>query len=171
MNTDLSFTIKYGGSFITAVLCNAILNIAPLAVLCFVLVIVDCITAWRLSVRMKRKGRSTGKFKSSAFGKTVIEMSINIPSALLIAFFIQMYIFEESNIHLPQITAGVICFWQIWSILENISSGDRNATWAKILQKVMIDKAERHLDIDLHELKEENNKNTKSNKNKKPIDG
>jgi hypothetical protein len=126
---------------------------------------------------MKKKGKSTGKFKSSSFGKTVIEMSINIPSALLISFFIQMYIFEGSNIHLPQITAGVICFWQIWSILENVSSGDRNATWARVLQKVMIDKAERHFDIDLHELQDENsedsdnNENDKSDKNNKPIDG
>ena len=36
-----------------------------------------------------------------------------------------------------------------------MSSGGREAVWAKALQKIMIDKAERHLDIDLSEFKNE----------------
>ena len=122
-----AFSIKYLGGFITALICNAFLTIAPLAVLCFVLVIIDCITSWRLACRLKQQGKSSGKFRSDKFGKAVIEMSIVIPVALLISFFVQLYIFEGSNFHLPQITAGVICFWQIWSILENMSSGGRDA--------------------------------------------
>lgn len=150
-----AFSIKYLGGFLTALICNAFLTIAPLAVLCFVLVIIDCITSWRLACRLKAQGKSSGKFRSDKFGKAVIEMSIVIPVALLISFFVQLYIFEGSNFHLPQITAGVICFWQIWSILENMSSGGRDAVWAKALQKIMIDKAERHLDINLTEFKHE----------------
>ena len=152
---ETAFSIKYFGGFLTALICNAFLTIAPLAVLCFVLVIIDCITSWRLSCRLRAQGKSSGKFRSDKFGRAVIEMSIVIPVALLIAHFVQLYIFEGSNFHLPQITAGVICFWQIWSILENMSSGGREAIWAKALQKIMIDKAERHLDIDLTEFKHE----------------
>lgn len=152
--SETAFSLKYFGSFITALICNAFLTIAPLAVLCFVLVIIDCITSWRLACRLRQQGKSSGKFRSDKFGRAVIEMSIVIPVALLIAHFVQLYIFEGSNFHLPQITAGVICFWQVWSILENISSGDRDATWARVLQKVMIDKAERHLDIDLTDFKQ-----------------
>lgn len=151
---ETAFSIKYFGGFLTALICNAFLTIAPLAVLCFVLVIIDCITSWRLACRLRQQGKSSGKFRSDKFGRAVIEMSIVIPVALLIAHFVQLYIFEGSNFHLPQITAGVICFWQVWSILENISSGDRDATWARVLQKVMIDKAERHLDIDLTDFKQ-----------------
>ena len=158
---ETAFSIKYLGGFLTALICNAFLTIAPLAVLCFVLVIIDCITSWRLAVRLKKQGKSSGKFRSDKFGRAVIEMSIVIPVALLIAHFVQLYIFEGSNFHLPQITAGVICFWQIWSILENMSSGGREAVWAKALQKIMIDKAERHLDIDLTEFKQ--NTNEKAN--------
>ena len=156
-----AFSIKYLGGFLTALICNAFLTIAPLAVLCFVLVIIDCITSWRLACRLKAQGKSSGKFRSDKFGKAVIEMAIMIPIALLISFFVQLYIFEGSNFHLPQITAGVICFWQLWSILENMSSGGRDALWSKALQKIMIDKAERHLDIDLTDLKQ--NTNEKSN--------
>ena len=152
---ETGMAIKYTGGFITALISNALCNIAPLAILCFVLVLIDCITSWRLACRLKAQGKSSGKFRSDKFGKAVIEMAITIPTALLIAHFVQLYIFEGSNIHLPQITAGVICFWQIWSILENLSSGRPDKAWAKILQKVMIDKAERHFDIDLSELKHE----------------
>ena len=158
---ETAFSIKYLGGFLTALICNAFLTIAPLAVLCFVLVIIDCITSWRLACRLRAQGKSSGKFRSDKFGRAVIEMAIIIPTALLIAHFVQLYIFEGSNFHLPQITAGVICFWQIWSILENMSSGGREAVWAKALQKVMIDKAERHLDIDLTEFKQ--NTNEKAN--------
>ena len=153
---ETSFSIKYFGGFLTALICNAFLTIAPLAILCFVLVIIDCITSWRLACRLRAQGKSSGKFRSDKFGRAVIEMSIVIPVALLIAHFVQLYIFEGSNFHLPQITAGVICFWQIWSILENMSSGGREAVWAKALQKIMIDKAERHLDIDLTDFKQNN---------------
>ena len=158
---ETSFSIKYLGGFLIALICNAFLTIAPLAILCFVLVIIDCITSWRLACRLRAQGKSSGKFRSDKFGRAVIEMSIVIPVALLIAHFVQLYIFEGSNFHLPQITAGVICFWQIWSILENMSSGGREAVWAKALQKIMIDKAERHLDIDLTEFKQ--NTNEKAN--------
>lgn len=145
--------VKCTGGFIIALISNAVFSIAPLAVLCFVLVLIDCFTAWRLSVRLKRQGRSRGKFRSDKFGVAVLEMAITIPTALLVAHFVQLYIFEGSNVHLPQIVAGVIGFWQIWSILENVSSGNRGAAWAKVLQKVMIDKAERHLDVDLSDMK------------------
>lgn len=150
--------IKYIGGFITAIISNALCNIAPLAILCFALVLIDCFTSWRLACRLKRQGKSSGKFRSDKFGKAVVEMAITIPTALLIAHFVQLYIFEGSNVHLPQITAGVICFWQIWSVLENLSSGRPDKAWAKVLQKVMIDKAERHLDIDLSEFKDKEEK-------------
>ena len=152
---ETGMAIKYTGGLITALISNALCNIAPLAILCFVLVLIDCITSWRLACRLKAQGKSSGKFRSDKFGKAVIEMAITIPTALLIAHFVQLYIFEGSNIHLPQITAGILSFWQIWSILENLSSGRPDKAWAKILQKVMIDKAERHFDIDLSELKDE----------------
>lgn len=54
-------------------------------------------------------------------------------------------------IDLTKIAAGAICFWQLWSILENESSCN-GAKWAKVMQKILVDKTERHFDIDLSEL-------------------
>ena len=151
---EVAFSYKCLGSFIFAVISNAFFSIAPLAILCFALVIIDCTTAWQLARRMKKRGYpTTGKFRSDKFGWAVVKMSIVIPTALLVAYFTQMLIFEGANLHLIQVVAGVICFWQIWSILENVSSCNEGALWARILQRVMIDKAERHLDISLDELK------------------
>ena len=156
---EVAFSYKCLGSFIFAVISNAFFSIAPLAILCFALVIIDCVTAWQLARRMKKRGyATTGKFRADKFGWAVVKMSIVIPTALLVAYFTQMLIFEGANLHLIQVVAGVICFWQIWSILENVSSCNEGALWARILQRVMIDKAERHLDISLDELKNSENK-------------
>ena len=97
---------------------------------------------------------SCGKFKSDKMGKTVLELIITIPIGLLLAYWTQLYLFEGTNIRLPQIFAGMVILWQLWSILENESSCN-GARWAKVLQKVMVDKTERHFDIDLSDLKKE----------------
>ena len=57
------------------------------------------------------------------------------------------------NLYLPNIVAGIFCFWNFWSILENESSL-KDARWAKIMQRILVDKAERHFDIDLKDFKE-----------------
>ena len=53
------------------------------------------------------------------------------------------------------IVTGVILFEQIWSALENNSScrSDTDSRFWKILQKIMIDKTERHFDVSLQDLK------------------
>ena len=153
---DIHFAVRYILSFLAAIVGNAFFSILPLAALCFVFVLLDCLTAWRLSRRVRATygdDKSSGKFRSDKFKNAVIEMVITVPIALLLAYFVQLYIFEGSNIHLPQIVSGIIIFRRFWSMLENISSGDRDEVWAKALQRIMIDKAERHLDINLSELK------------------
>lgn len=154
--------LKILGTSFTAILSAAIEAVLPLVILALLFVIADCISAWRLSKRMakvkcERNGKtSCGKFKSSKMGKTVRDLIVVIPSGLLLAYFTQHYLFEGINLRLPQIFAGVIIFWQVWSILENESScSDRK--WAKILQKIMVDKTERHFDVDLSDLKDEQN--------------
>jgi len=59
---------------------------------------------------------------------------------------------------LSYIVAGIICFEQAWSILENESScrGEKDGMFWKILQKIMIDKTERYFDINLDDLKDKN---------------
>jgi hypothetical protein len=59
------------------------------------------------------------------------------------------------DVPLSYIVAGIICFEQAWSILENESScrGEKEGMFWRLLQKIMIDKTERHFDVNLDELK------------------
>ena len=126
----------------------------PFAIICVLLILADCYSAWELSKRVKAKfpEQATGKFKSQEMGKVFVTM-IKVFAAIILAALVESIIFEQADIKLPNIVAGAVCFWQVWSILENESSCN-NAKWAKVCQKIMIDKTERHFDIDLSDLKD-----------------
>lgn len=125
----------------------------PFMLICMIAILCDCYTAWTLSRRVKKKfpGSNDGKFKSVYFGKVIMTM-IKVCALIVLAFCIDKYIFPDINVRLANIVAGAVCFWQIWSMLENESSCN-NAKWAKIAQKILVDKTERHFDIDLSDLK------------------
>lgn len=127
----------------------------PFILVCTLAVLADCYTAWSLSRRVKKRfpGANDGKFKSNYAGRVFITL-IKVYSLTILVHLIDAMVFPEIAFHLPQVVAGAVCFWQIWSMLENESSCN-DAKWAKIAQRIMVDKTERHFDIDLHELKEE----------------
>lgn len=126
----------------------------PFILVCTLAVLADCYTAWSLSRRVKKRfpGANDGKFKSNYAGRVFITL-IKVYSLTILVHLIDVMVFPEIALHLPQVVAGAVCFWQIWSMLENESSCN-DAKWAKIAQRIMVDKTERHFDIDLHELKE-----------------
>lgn len=126
----------------------------PFILVCTIAVLADVYTAWSLSRRVKKRypGANDGKFKSCYAGK-VFETLIKVYLLIILAYLIEAFIFEGLSIRLANIAAGAVCFWQVWSMLENESSCN-NARWAKIAQQVMINKTERHFDIDLTSLKE-----------------
>jgi len=121
--------------------------------ICIVLVLWDCWEAYRLDRRVAKKfpGRCDGKFRSKPAWK-VIETFIKIFMAIILAFMIEHSILKGVDIPLSQIVAGAICFVQIWSILENMSSCN-NRPYARALQRIMVDKTERHLHVNLKEFK------------------
>ena len=125
----------------------------PFILVCTLAVLADCYTAWSLSRRVKKRfpGANDGKFKSNYAGRVFITL-IKVYSLTILVHLIDAMVFPEIALHLPQVVAGAVCFWQIWSMLENESSCN-DAKWAKIAQRIMVDKTERHFDIDLHELK------------------
>ena len=127
----------------------------PFILVCTLAVLADCYTAWSLSRRVKKRfpGANDGKFKSNYAGRVFITL-IKVYSLTILVHLIDAMVFPEIALHLPQVVAGAVCFWQIWSMLENESSCN-DAKWAKIAQRIMVDKTERHFDIDLHELIEE----------------
>nr|DAR05541.1 MAG TPA: holin [Caudoviricetes sp.] len=127
----------------------------PFCVICTLAVLCDCYTAWALSRRIKKKYgrcRCDGKFKSNHAGRVIVTL-IKVYVLIVLSFLIDLYIFPDWTFRLPNIVAGAVCFWQVWSILENESSCN-DARWAKIAQRIMVDKTERHFNIDLHELKD-----------------
>lgn len=126
----------------------------PFLLVCTLAVLFDAFTAWSLSRRVKKRypGANDGKFKSCYFGRVVMTL-IKIYALIILVAFVEAYIFEAAPVKLVNIVAGAVCFWQIWSMLENESSCN-DTKWAKIAQRILVDKTERHFDIDLHELKE-----------------
>lgn len=129
----------------------------PFIVVCTIAILCDCYTAWSLSRRVKKKypGANDGKFKSNYAGRVFVTL-IKVYALTVLAFLIETYIFEGLPMKLSNIVAGAVCFWQVWSMLENESSCN-DAKWAKVAQRILVDKTERHFDVDLSDLKERKN--------------
>lgn len=124
----------------------------PFILVCTLAIFMDCYTAWSLSRRVKKKypNSNDGKFKSYYMGRVFMTL-LKVYFLIVLAYCIEKYIFSFS-IALPNIVAGAVCFWQVWSMLENEAScSDRK--WARMAQRFLIDKTERHFDVDLSELK------------------
>jgi phage-related holin len=124
----------------------------PFMLICTLAVVCDYVSAWALSHRVSQKYPKLcdGKFKSSHFGRIVITL-VKVYALVILAHLIDTYIIVDLTTRLPHIIAGMVCFWQVWSVLENESSCN-DAKWAKIAQRIMIDKTQRHFNVDLHEL-------------------
>ncbi len=128
-------------------------DISMLVLVCTIAVIFDCVSAIRLAKRVKKNGDGKGKIESRK-GLIIIDKLSVIYSLIVFGYLIDTYIATMFNLYLPNIVAGIFCFWNFWSILENESSL-KDARWAKIMQRILVDKAERHFDINLKDFKEE----------------
>lgn len=135
----------------------------PLVIVAVLLIMSDAWTAYSLDKRAKKKYpdrtvRRHAKFTSFAFGKVIRQ---TIPKRLwliFLAYVVEKYVFIHLEVPLSYVITGAICFEQAWSMLENESScrDEYEGRFWKILQKIMIDKTERHFDIDLSDLEEKN---------------
>ena len=133
----------------------------PLMAVVFALIVWDAWSAFQLDKRVHIKypdktTRERAKFTSFAFGKVVTQTIPKRLMVILLAFAVERWVFVHVDWPLSYIAAGVICFEQAWSILENESScrDDNEGRFWAVLQKIMIDKTERHFDVDLSGLKD-----------------
>jgi hypothetical protein len=129
----------------------------PYIAICTFMILADCYTAWSLSRRARKVhpdkvSDDGGKFKSHHFGLVVSTIAKSY-ALIIMAYLIQTTITDGLPVDLTKVAAGAICFWQLWSILENESSCN-GSRWAKLMQKILVDKTARHFDIDLSELKD-----------------
>lgn len=132
----------------------------PLVIVMILFVLYDAWTAFQLDRRVhvmypRKTKRHEAKFTSFAFGKVVRKTIPERLAVILLAYMAEKYVFVHVSIPLSYIATGVILFEQAWSALENNAScrtDEREKTFWKVLQKIMIDKTERHFDIDLSDL-------------------
>lgn len=132
----------------------------PLIIVAIIFIVYDAWTSYQLDNRVHKKypeksKMEKAKFTSFAFGKVV---KSTIPKRLwliLLAYLVEHWVFIHVSIPLSYVITGAICFEQAWSILENESScrNENESRFWKSLQRIMVDKTERHFDVTLDELK------------------
>ena len=117
-------------------------------------------TAFKLDKRVRtaypdKTQRKQAKFTSFAFGKVVKQTIPKRLMLIILAFLEEHWVFIHVTIPLSYVVTGAICFEQFWSILENESScrTESESRFWKLMQQIMVDKTERHLDVSLDELK------------------
>ena len=146
--------------YILAVGASAILYVEPTLNFFYGIVAVitiDCFSAYNLNRRVKKKypNYATGKLESKKALKVIYTIG-KVYGVILIIWFIEKNILKDLSFEITKYVTALFCFIQLISVLENESSCN-NAWWARLLQKILMDKTKRHfnIDIDIDKLREE----------------
>lgn len=154
---------------ITAMVCGGLVGwmigeFKPAFLLTVVVVVFILYVAWtafKLDKRVRtaypdKTQRKQAKFISFAFGKVVKQTIPKRLMLIILAFLEEHWVFIHVTIPLSYVVTGAICFEQFWSILENESScrTESESRFWKLMQQIMVDKTERHLDVNLDKLKD-----------------
>jgi len=136
----------------------------PLMIVVIIFILYDTWTAYQLNKRASLKYPEKvpiekAKFKSFSFARVIRSTIPKRLMLIILAYLVEHWVFMYMDVPLSYIVAGIICFEQAWSILENESScrAENESMFWKMLQKIMIDKTERHFDVNLDELKNKDN--------------
>ncbi len=132
----------------------------PLMTIVIIFILYDTWTAYQLNKRASERYpdkvlKENAKFRSFSFAKVIRSTIPKRLIVIILAYLVEHWVFVHMDVPLSYIVAGIICFEQAWSILENESScrGQKEGMFWKLLQKIMIDKTERHFDVNLDEFK------------------
>lgn len=164
MNEFIKYILLAFGGF-WGWFCGEFSPTFPLIYVAIGFILYDSWTAFELDRRVKKKypdkHKRPAKFVSYKFWDVVPTM-IESFIIILLMFAAQKWIFKDVYIPLAYIAAGVIAAGQFVSVCENKCScrmpGDRNYRLWKAMAKVFIDKTERHFDVDLSDLKSDEEK-------------
>lgn len=137
----------------------------PLIYIAIAFIVYDSWTAFELDKRVKKRYPNKKKrpanyvsYKAWGMVPTITESC----AIILLMWLLQKYVFVDLYVPLVYIATGVICGVQLLSIAENKSScrtpQDKGWNVWKILAKVLVDKTERHFDVDLSDIRTELNK-------------
>ena len=140
----------------------------PLMIIVIIFILYDTWTAYQLNKRASEKYpdkvlKENAKFRSFSFAKVIRSTIPKRLIVIILAYLVEHWVFVHMDVPLSYIVAGIICFEQAWSILENESScrGEKEGMFWRLLEKIMIDKTERHFDVNLDELKDNQNSTNK----------
>lgn len=138
--------MKVCAGAVCGVVAGFVAPLVPYAGICTVMVLVDVYTAWQLGRRLRRKGVAavSGRFSSRRFGRAVGTL-VRCYGALVVAALLQRYVVDGMVAGFDAVRGltGVICFWQLMSILENESTCS-DARWARVARRYLADKVKRH---------------------------
>lgn len=157
VNKLLQYAISIGGGILLA-FETTIDYFMP----CMLAIILDVITAWMLSRRVHKKSpdKSDGKFKSEYKYRVMLTLGV-VFIVLLLAAYVDLLVRKEPDQLAVRATMCAFLFYEVWSCLENWSS-ENDAPLARALQRIMVNKAERHFNVKLSDIlmKEDSNTNT-----------
>jgi phage-related holin len=158
----IQYLLSIGGGFLLAVE-SAMVFLVP----CLIAVLVDVYAAWCLGRRVHKKypEKADGKFKSE-YKNRIMATMILIFSAIICAHYIDILVLKGTDLAV-RFTVGVFFFYEIFSILENWSS-ENDQPFAKVLQRMMVNKAERHFNVPLSDILLNEKKETNNEKNNEP---
>jgi hypothetical protein len=119
---------------------------------CLLAIALDVFTAYMLSRRVHKKypNNCEGKFKSEYKHRVMITLGVMF-IVIILAAHVDMKIRLSDDQLAVRFTMGAFLFYECWSCLENWSS-ENDEPIAKALQRIMVNKAERHLDVPLSDI-------------------
>ena len=119
---------------------------------CMLAVVLDVISAYFLGKRVHKKypERSDGKFKSEYKRRIVCTMII-VWICIILANYVDIEVRNATDGMAVRFAVAVVLFYEIWSCLENWSSENKQPI-ARALQRIMVNKAERHLNVPLSDI-------------------
>lgn len=131
-------------------LAGVLVPTIPFALICLFAVFLDSICAWRLAKRIKRhhpeipEEQIHDKYESEKAWKMFPTLLI-IYGCIVLTHMIDAIIFPFLDMYLPNFVAGGFCLYELVSVLENESS-ENPRSWARFMQKFLVNKASRHID-------------------------
>ncbi len=119
---------------------------------CLIAVVLDVISAWFLGRRVHQKypEKSDGKFKSE-YKRRILFTMIIVWLCIILANYVDTAVRHSGDGLAVRFAVGVFLFYEIWSCLENWSS-ENDQPIARALQRIMVNKAERHLNVPLEDI-------------------
>ena len=119
---------------------------------CLIAVILDVISAYALGRRVHKKypDKSDGKFKSEYKWRILATMIIAW-LCIILASYVDVNVRHSDDGLAVRFAVAVFLFYELWSCLENWSS-ENDKPIAKAMQRIMVNKVERHLNVPLSDI-------------------